>query len=54
MTRTLIAYGLIALLMGTGIVFGFYLRRNSRERWYRRLRDRERLRGEATATATER
>lgn len=49
MTRTLIAYGLMALLIAAGLGFGLYLRRNSRERWYRRLRDREKLKREAAA-----
>ena len=49
MTRTIVAYGLMAVLIAAGLGIGLWLRRNSRERWYRRLRDRERSQREAAA-----
>jgi len=36
MVRTLVAYGLMVLLIAGGLGLGLYLRRDSRERWARR------------------
>lgn len=47
MDRTVIAFMLMALLVGAGVGFGLYLSHNSRNRSIRRERARDKLRRDA-------